>query len=172
MAINRNKNRVFRFNRRIRGLTDYNLRLNLLKSKTTRAVIRRSNKNILVQFVDYNEIGDKIIVSAKSTDLVKLGFTLNTGNIVSAYLTGLLAGKRLLAKKFKGEVIVDLGLQNATFRGSRLYAAVKGIKDSGVNVKVSDVVFPTEERLNGEHLSAKDAKKVIDKVKKSIEGMK
>jgi len=172
MAINKNKNRVFRFNRRIRGQTDYNLRLNLLKSNNTRAVIRRSNKNILVQFVNYEVDGDKILISAKSNDLLKLGFTLNTGNISSAYLTGLLAGKRFLSKKFKGEVIVDLGLQNATFKGSRLYAAVKGIKDSGVDVKVSDVVFPTEERINGSHLVAKDAKTVIDKVKKSIEGLK
>jgi len=172
MAKNLNKNRIFRFNRRIRGQTDYNLRLNLLKSKTTRAVIRRSNKNILIQFVDFDPKADKILTSAKTCELVKLGLTLNTGNISSAYLTGLLAGKKFLNKKLKGEVIVDLGLQNASFRGSRLYAAVKGLKDSGVNVKVSDVVFPTQERIDGEHLKSKDAKKVIDKVKKSIEGVK
>ncbi|MCA9495497.1 MAG: 50S ribosomal protein L18 [Nanoarchaeota archaeon] len=172
MTRNSNKNRVFRFNRRIRGLTDYSLRLKLLKSNMTRAVIRRSNKNMLIQFVDYTENGDKIIVSAKSTDLKKLGFNINTGNISAAYLTGLLAGKRLLTKKFNGECIIDLGLQNASFYGSRLYATVMGIKDSGVKVRVSDVVFPSEDRINGSHLTSKDAQKVIEKTKKAIEAMK
>ena len=59
MAKNINKNRIFRFNRRIRGQTDYNQRLRLLKSNLTRVVVRRSNKNILVQFVNYNDKGDK-----------------------------------------------------------------------------------------------------------------
>lgn len=168
---NKNKNRVFRFNRRIRGLTDYQLRLKLLKSDMTRVVVRGSNKNMLVQFVNYGENGDNILTSAKSCDLVKLGFTLNTGNIVSSYLTGYLAGKRLLKSKFEGECVVDLGLQFALY-GSRLYAAVKGIKDSGVSVRVSDVVFPSEDRLKGAHLNAKDAEKVIEKTKKAIEGIK
>lgn len=126
---------------------------------------------MLVQFVDYAPEGDKIVTSAKAVDLKKLGFTLNTGNIVSAYLTGMLAGKRAQKAGFKGECIVDLGLQSSLY-GTRLFAAVKGVKDSGVNIKVGDVVFPSEERLNGTHLSAKDAQKVIDKTKKAIEGLK
>ncbi len=169
---NKNKNRIFRFNRRIRGQTDYQLRLRMLKSGLTRAVIRRSNKNMTVQFVDYAKEGDKIITSAKSNDLSRsFGFTLNTGNLSAAYLTGFLAGKRLLKTGFKGEVIVDLGLQRSIY-GTRLYAAVKGIVDSGVSVKTSDVVFPEESRINGEHLSVKDAAKIVEKTKKSIEAMK
>jgi len=168
---NRNKNRVFRFNRRIRKQTDYQLRLRLLKSNLTRAVIRKSNNNILIQFVDYNLKGDKILISAKSVDLKSLGYTLHTGNVSAAYLTGLLAGKKLLNTKFKGDCIVDLGLQSSLY-GGRLYAAVKGIVDSGVNLRVSDVVFPTEDRINGKHLSVKDADKIIEKTKKAIEGLK
>jgi len=168
---NINKNRVFRFNRRIRGQTDYQQRLRLVKSELTRSVVRGSNKNMLVQFVNYADNGDKILTSAKSIDLVKLGFTLNTGNIVASYLTGYLAGKRLLKTKFDSECVVDLGLQSSLY-GSRVYAAVKGIKDSGVNVRVSDVVFPTEERLSGAHLTVKDAAKIIEKTKKAIEGIK
>ena len=171
MARNRNKNRVFRFNRRTRLQTDYQLRLRLLKSKLPRLVVRRSNKNVLVQIVEYSENGDHIITSAKSVDLKKMGYNLNTGNISAAYLTGLLAGKRAQKAKVNADCVVDLGLQNA-FKGSRLFAAVKGVMDSGVKVRVSDVVFPTEERINGEHLKAKDASKVIEKTKKAIEGMK
>lgn len=168
---NKNKNRIFRFNRRIRGLTDYALRLRLLKSNKTRIVVRRSNKNMLVQFVDYAQNGDNILTSARSVDLKKLGYDLNTGNIVGSYLTGYLAGKKLLSKGFDGDAIVDLGIQSS-FYGSRLYAAIAGVKDSGVNLRVSDVVFPSEERLNGAHLKAKDAQKTIEKVKKAIDGMK
>lgn len=168
---NRNKNRVFRFNRRIRGQTNYKLRLGLLKSNLTRAVVRRSNNNVLVQLVNYAEDGDAILTSAKSHELKKLGYTLNTGNTVAAYLTGLLAGKRAQkAKNVSSEVIIDLGLQES-FYGGRIYAAVKGLVDSGLNVKVSDVVFPADERLSGEHLKQDDATKVVEKVKKAIEGM-
>jgi large subunit ribosomal protein L18 len=168
---NLNKNRVFRFNRRIRGLTDYVLRLRLLKSKLTRAVIRRSNKNMLVQLSNFDRKGDAIMTSAKASELKKLGYTLNTGNLVASYLTGYLAGKRGLKKGLKSDCIIDMGLQQSLY-GNRIYAAVKGLKDAGVNVRVSDVVFPSEERLNGSHLKAKDAEKIIEKVKKSIEGMK
>ena len=168
---NINKNRIFRYNRRIRGLTDYKQRLRLLKSGLTRAVIRKSNNNMLVQLVDYSGNGDKIVISAKSTDLKSHGYDLHKGNLVSAYLTGLLAGKRALKKGLKEEIIVDFGLQEIQF-GNKLFAAVKGLVDAGVNVKVGEDVFPSEERLSGAHLTTKDAQKVIEKVKKSIEGIK
>lgn len=168
---NLNKNRVFRFNRRTRGLTNYKQRLGLLKSELTRAVVRQSNNNMLVQLVDYADDGDIILTSAKSHELKKLGYTLNTGNTVAAYLTGMLAGKRLLAsKKGTSEVIIDMGLQRS-FYGGRIYAAIKGLKDSGVDVKVSDVVFPVEERLSGAHLKQDDAEKLVAKVKATLEGM-
>lgn len=168
---NINKNRVFRYNRRIRGLTDYKQRLKLLKSGLTRAVVRKSNNNMFVQLIDYADQGDKVLISVKSNELKKLGFTLHTGNISAAYLTGMLAGKKALKAGIKGEVIVDFGLQEVLF-GNKLFAAVKGLVDSGLQVKVGGDVFPVDERINGEHLSVKDASKVIDKVKKSIEGMK
>lgn len=168
---NRNKNRVFRFNRRTRQQTDYQLRLRLLKSNLTRIVVRRSNKNTLVQFVEYSENGDKIITSAKSNDLKKLGYTLNTGNLVASYLTGYLAGKKAIKNKAGEDCIVDLGLQNSLY-GTRLFAAVKGAIDAGVKVRVSDVVFPSQDRIEGKHLTAKDAEKIIDKTKKSIEAIK
>ncbi len=166
MVKNRNKNRVFRFNRRIRGQTDYQLRLKLLKSQMMRVVIRKSNNNMLVQFVDYAPEGDKIVTSVKSDSLKKYKYDGHTGNIVSAYLTGYLAGKRLLKTKFKGECIVDFGLQRVLY-GNRLFATVKGVKDAGVNVLVDDVVFPSESRLKGEHLTKKIAVAIED-VKKEI----
>lgn len=166
MTRNRNKNRVFRFNRRIRGQTDYQQRLRLLKSNLPRAVIRRSNGNMLVQIISYELSGDKVLTSAKSTELTKLGFTLNRGNISSAYLTGMLAGKKALKKNLNVDVIVDLGLQEIKF-GGRVFAAVKGLVDSGVKVRVAEDVFPQEERLMGDHL--KDgSRKIIETTKNKI----
>ncbi len=168
---NPNKNRVFRFNRRIRGQTDYNQRLRFLKSNMPRLVVRKSNKNMLVQIVQYASEGDKIITSSKSRDLSSFGFKINSGNISAAYLTGYLVGKKALKKGFKEECIVDLGLAKV-FSGSRLFAAVKGVVDAGIKVRVSDSVFPAEDRINGSHLKAKDSEKVIQSTKKAIEGMK
>ena len=64
-----------------------------------------------------------------------------------------------------------MGLQKSIY-GSRIYAAIKGVKDSGVNVRVSDDVFPAEQRLSGEHLTAKDAAKIALATKKKIEEIK
>jgi len=54
-------------------------------------------------------------------------------------------------KKGVEKVIVDLGLQP---RGSRLYAAVKGAKDNGLEVPASDDIFPAADRLSGKHIAA------------------
>lgn len=171
MAKNMNKNRVFKYNRRVRGQTNYHQRLKLLKSKLPRCVIRKSNNGMLVQITTYQSVGDSIITSARARDLVSLGYTLHTGNIVAAYLTGMLAAKRALSAGVTGEVIIDFGLQRIQY-GNRLFAAVKGLIDGGLNVKVGEGVFPADERLNGEHLSAKDAQKIISGVKDKIGGMK
>ena len=172
MARNINKNRVFRFNRRIRQRTNYSLRLKLLKSNMIRGVVRSSNKNMLVQFVSYSLKGDKVLLSAKAVDLKKLGYTLNTGNLVASYLTGYLAGIKAQKLNLNEEIIVDLGLQNSSAYGGRLYAAVKGIKDSGIKIRASEKVFPSEERLNGTHLPTKDVAEIIEKTKQAIKEVK
>ena len=166
--INKNKKRIFRFNRRNQGKTDYNLRLRLLKSGLTRMVVRKSNGGMMVSFSDYKVEGDKLLTSARAQDLKSFGNNLHGGNIVSAYLTGYLAGKRAVSKGLKSDVVVDFGLQKV-MNGNRLYAAVKGAVDAGVKVRVSEEVFPAEDRLNGEHLNKEGVDKVIDSVKKEID---
>ena len=162
---NLNKNRIFRYNRRTRGLTDYNQRLKLLKSGMTRAVVRKSNMNTLIQLVKFDPQGDKIVASAKSNELKKYGFKLNTGNLSAAYLTGYLLAKK---SKYQEDLIVDFGLQEV-IPGNRLYSAVKGMVDGGLNVRVSEEVFPDESRVKAEHLSSKEATKVFEEVKKKLE---
>src|SRR5581483_2319667 len=98
------------FRRRRTGQTDYGRRLKLLKGRTTRVVVRRSNRAITVQFVDYDPKGDVVRATASSRDLVAHGWDASLGSTPAAYLTGLLAGKR--AKKAGiEEAILDAGLQ-------------------------------------------------------------
>ncbi len=47
--------------------------------------------------------------------------------------------------------MIDLGIQR-NVKGSRLYALIKGVIDSGIEVPCSDEVLPSEERLVGEHI--------------------
>ena len=152
--------------RRRENKTNYKKRLALLKSEGTRLVIRKSLSNMMVQFVDFNVKGDQTVACAFSTELKKLGWE-KTGNLPAAYLTGLLAGKKAREKKIESAVL-DLGLQTST-KGSRLYAALKGVIDSGVNVPHSEKVLPSEDRIKGKHISEEIVKK-FDEVKSKIKG--
>ena len=84
------------------GRTDYRRRLRLLKSRKTRIVVRKSLKNIRVQFVEYSPEGDKISISVVSSELVKnYNWKYSVSTIPAAYLTGLLAGKKAMEKGIK-----------------------------------------------------------------------
>lgn len=162
----KNKTAIIQFKRRRNKKTNYKKRLALLKSEKTRLVIRKSLSNISVQFINFNKDGDQTIAYAFSTELKKLGWTKG-GNIPAAYLTGLLAGKKAKEKKIE-EAILDLGLQTST-KGSRLYAALKGVLDSGVNIPHSESILPNGDRIKGKHIS-EDVAKQFEDVKKKIEG--
>ena len=82
------------YRRKREGKTNYKKRLKLLLSKKPRLVIRRSLNNISLQIIEYQTNGDKIIVGTNSSELKKMGWTANTGNIPAAYLTGLLLAKK------------------------------------------------------------------------------
>ncbi len=58
---------------------------------------------------------------------------------------------------------MDLGMAR-TAPGSRVFAVVKGLIDGGLDISANEKVFPSEERLNGEHLKD-DVKAMIAKVK-------
>ena len=142
------KQKTFLFRRRREGKTDYRKRLKLLLSNKPRVVIRKSLKNIVVQITEYDDKGDKVVVSTSSKELEKkYKWKINKGNIPSAYLTGLIAGKKAIAKGLK-DVIPDIGIARST-KGSRIYAALKGVIDAGLNVPCSQDVLPLQESLNG-----------------------
>ena len=146
------------YRRKQEGRTNYKLRLTLLQSKKARLVIRKSNKHILAQVIQYGSDGDVVKASASSKQLSKFGWTAGQANIPAAYLTGLLLGKNALKAQAQ-EAIVDLGMQ-VSKKGNKLYAVVKGAIDAGMTIPCSAEAFPADDRIAGKHVQdhAKQAK--------------
>ncbi|MFX0013659.1 MAG: 50S ribosomal protein L18 [Promethearchaeota archaeon] len=139
------------FRRRREGKTNYHLRRRLVKSDRIRAVVRVTNNHSLVQFVKAHISGDITISASHSRELKNFSWNIATSNLPSAYLVGFLAG--LKAKQTGiSEAILDIG-NTPPIYGSRIFAALKGIVDSGIEVPHSDKIFPTEHRLNGTHIA-------------------
>lgn len=142
---------VVPFARKREGLTDYRKRLKLLISRKPRLVIRKSLRNIIAQIVEYNQKGDKVVVSVSSISLAKFGWKMTKNNLPAAYLTGLLLGKKAKKAGVK-EAVLDMGMQKSV-KGSKIYAALKGVLDSGLDIPHSDSMLPSESRIKGEHIA-------------------
>ncbi len=183
--------------RRREGKTDYRLRLKLLKSGKPRLVVRKSLNHIICQIVKYERDGDRTLVSAHSRELRKFGWKFHCGNIPSAYLTGLLCARK--AKEHKiAQVVLDIGLYTST-PGNRLYSALRGALDGGLEIPHSEEILPKPDRIAGKHiaeyaeklksedpskfkrvfssylknkLDPKDMPKVFEEVKRKISGVK
>ncbi len=151
-----------KYRRKRDGRTDYKSRLNLLKGKTDRLVIRHSNTKLVLQIVRYNPDGDKVLLTVNSSELKKMGWSHSCKNIPAAYLAGLLLAKRAKEKKV-AKAILDLGLKSP-LKGSKVFSALKGVVDGGLVVPVSEEVFPSEERIKGEHVA-----KFLDKHKSIVD---
>ncbi|RLE45259.1 50S ribosomal protein L18 [Candidatus Woesearchaeota archaeon] len=147
----KHKQGTVHFRRKREGKTNYKKRLQMLISRKPRLVIRKSLNNIVIQLIEFHPEGDKILVAASSRELIKMGWKHNRGNLPASYLTGLLFGQKARQKKVE-DAILDMGLQT-NVKGSRIYAALKGILDSGFNVPHSEDIFPAEERIKGTHIS-------------------
>ncbi len=157
--------------RRREQKTNYRKRLKLLKSGKIRVVVRRSVKNMRIQFIEWNGKCDNTISQTFSKELNKYGWDHYTGNVPAAYLTGYLAG--LKAKK-KGitEGVLDIGLHTST-KGSRIYAALKGLLDAGIEIPHSPEILPSEDRIFGKHISdemEEKVKSVMNKIESEIGG--
>ncbi|NLI62626.1 MAG: 50S ribosomal protein L18 [Methanosarcinaceae archaeon] len=155
--------------RRKEGKTNYHTRLSLIISKRDRIVVRKSTRNTQIQLIAPTPVGDVTYVSAISTELGKFGYTGPTGNTTAAYLTGLLFGYRCLKSGYE-EGIADIGLHSST-HGSRIYAALKGIVDSGVDVPHDSSVFPSDERISGKdsaEYNDRDISSVFETAKENI----
>ena len=140
------------FRRRKEGKTNYRTRRALVLSKVPRLVVRLTLKHTIVQIIEAEAVGDKVIVSAHSRELAKnYGWLNNCGNIPSAYLTGLLCGFKALSNGVE-KAFLDVGLHIPS-KGTRLFAALKGVVDAGVEVPHSEDILPDESRVSGQHIA-------------------
>lgn len=145
------KRKSVQYRRKREGKTNYKKRLTLLLSKKPRLVVRNSLNNILAQIIEYDTEGDKVVLSAHSSELGKLGWKMGKGNLPSAYLVGVLVGKKAKAKGIKS-AILDIGLIKSV-NGSKNYAVLAGALEAGLDIPHDPGVLPKKERLTGKHIA-------------------
>jgi len=139
---------------------------NKYNSPKYRMIVRTSNKDITCQIAYARFEGDVIVASAYSHELPQYGVKVGLTNYAAAYCTGLLLARRVLNKfnlgdMYKGQTKVDgdmfmvedegekgafhacldVGLAR-TSTGARLFGAMKGAVDGGINIPHSPKRFP------------------------------
>lgn len=138
--------------RKLERKTNYNKRLILLKGNSLRLVVRKTNKQIIMQIIESKLAQDKILYSVNSKELLKHGWPKDKEgslkSLAASYLTGLLLGKK--AKELKQKIILDTGLIPST-KGSRIYAAVKGFADSGIEISFNEKIIPGDEMIKKDY---------------------
>ncbi len=139
------------FRRRHEGKTDYYKRMALLSSGTPRMVVRKTNRQIIVQLVVAEVEGDRTLVAAYSAELAGYGYEGPTASTPAAYLTGMLFAVKAMKEGYDG-AILDIGLARAK-PGARVFAALKGAVDGGLDVPYGESILPDEERLKGAHIA-------------------
>jgi len=146
------------YRRRRMGATDYRARKKMITSSVPLLAVRISSKNVSAQFISPKTKGDEVLSSAHSRNLRKLGWKGSPKSVPACYLLGLLAGKR--AKEHGVEKAYLYNGLSLFVNGSRVSALVKGVRDAGVDVPMSDEAVPSEERITGK-ATAEYAKSVL-----------
>jgi large subunit ribosomal protein L18 len=142
--------------------TNYKKRGTMLMGKRDFITVNITNENTQVQILKPGMTGDKVIASAHSRYLLDKGWKGSRKSVSAAYLTGYMAGKKALVNGAK-DAIMYTGTRRYT---QRMAAALKGVIDAGVQVPADPETFPSEERINGEHLTVKNE---VSKIKSSID---
>jgi large subunit ribosomal protein L18 len=141
-----------KFSRRREGKTNYYKRYTYVLSKATRLVVRLTNKYVIMQIVNFDPNGDRTVAMAHSLELCKkYGWKGDCNNTSAAYLTGYLLGLR--AKKAGIlHAVADIGLFTST-KGSRIFYAIKGSIDAGVDIPVGKELEFDNDRIKGKHIA-------------------
>lgn len=132
-----------------------------------RMIVRCSNTNVTCQIAYARMEGDVVIAAAYSHELPRFGVKVGLTNYAAAYCTGLLLARRIL-QKFKLDSVyegnknidgdmysvednddgpgafracLDVGLAR-TSTGARVFAAMKGAVDGGLDIPHSEKRFP------------------------------
>ena len=134
----------------------------MLMGKKDFITVKISNENTLVQIHTPELSGDKVIASAHSRFLLNKGWKGSRKSVSASYLTGYLAGKKALSKGVKDAILYS-GTDSYT---QRMAAALKGVVDAGLEIPADSETFPSDERINGQHLKVKND---FGKVKSTID---
>ncbi|KAL2589657.1 hypothetical protein AAZV13_13G243100 [Glycine max] len=130
-----------------------------------RFVVRFSNKDIVAQIISASIAGDLVLATAYSHELPRYGLEVGLTNYAAAYCTGLLLARRVLKtlemdEEYEGNVeatgedysvepaesrrpfraLLDVGLVRTT-TGNRVFGALKGALDGGLDIPHSDKRF-------------------------------
>jgi len=132
-----------------------------------RLIVRFTNKDICCQIAYARLEGDKIVAAAYAHELPRYGVKVGLTNYAAAYCTGLLLARRVLKKfnldgvyegqtKVDGEhfmvedvddgpgafrACLDTGLAR-TSTGAKVFGAMKGAADGGLDIPHSEKRFP------------------------------
>lgn len=141
-----------------------------------RLIVRFTNKDVICQIAYARIEGDVIVCAAYSHELPRYGVKVGLSNYAAAYCTGLLLARRLL-KKFGLDTVypgkevadgedysvedeegqpgafrcfLDIGLYRTT-TGARIFGAMKGAVDGGLDIPHSTRRFPGYDAEGGSY---------------------
>lgn len=136
--------------RRIRERkTNYRKREKLLIGKKDFVTVNVSDQNVSAQLIRPELLGDKVMASVHSNELLSYGWKGSRKNIPSCYLVGLLLGKKCIQKKIT-RAILYIGKRHFT---TKIAACLKGMSEAGLEMPFSEEILPTEERIQGNHIA-------------------
>merc|ERR1712047_160290 len=141
-----------------------------------RMIVRCSNKDITCQIAYARLEGDRVVAAAYSHELPRYGVKVGLTNYAAAYCTGLLLARRVLKKMnldgvYQGQTEVDgehfmiedtddvpgafracldVGLARTT-TGAKVFGAMKGAADGGIEIPHSEKRFPGYDKEAGEY---------------------
>ncbi|MEK9739192.1 MAG: 50S ribosomal protein L18, partial [Euryarchaeota archaeon] len=133
------------------------------------AVVRVTNTQTICQLVNYEPTGDTVKISIDGRTLVeKYGWPIDASrkSIPASYISGYAMAKAAIAAGHK-EAVLDIGLAAST-PGNRVFAALKGMVDAGMEIPYGESVLPDDDRIIGSHIDDSIAK-AVEAAKKSIE---
>jgi len=172
-----------KFKRRRQCKTDYHARKRLIiqdknkyKTPKYRFVVRITNRDIVCQIFSADLTHDVCMQAAYAHELPRYGVKVGLTNYAAAYCTGLLLARRVNSKlgldyegctdvdgedfnveadpegKAPFKALLDVGLRRTT-TGARLFGALKGACDGGLDVPHNDRRFPGSECNVGDYSS-------------------
>ncbi|KAF3789958.1 60S ribosomal protein L5 [Nymphaea thermarum] len=147
-------------------------------------IINKTNKDVIAQITSASIAGDLVLAAAYSHELPRYGLEVGLTNYAAAYCTGLLLARRVLKmlemdEEYQGNVeatgedfsvepadsrrpfraLLDVGLVRTT-TGNRVFGALKGALDGGLDIPHSDKRFAGFSKEQ-KHLDAEVHRKYI-----------